>query len=348
MIALSADWHLNNFPQYATVLGDGTNSRLQDIIDAVFDLAEAAKKGGATHLIQLGDVFHTRKSVENTVLDRACLLFEEISKEFEHIYIVAGNHDESISGDGSLSISALASSNVTIIREACCIDVGATTCGMIPYTEDEAELHRALRLCVRGKVDYLFSHLGVLGGKVGPSDFEVPGKFSPEQLHLKRWKHVFLGHFHKHQDVVDGLTYVGSPLQLGVGERNDGDKGFILLDEKKNETEFVINKKSPRFVIIDAAEYKTAGWRKQDYIKVLHSEEQDIEALKRDINADMPIHSELVRNERETQMRIALSDKSDVDMLKEYVKERPPEALSEDFNSLLIDEGMRFLTAARG
>lgn len=314
MITITSDFHCHNHSQYARTLDDGTNSRLQSILDCIDWILAESRDRGADKLIVAGDIFHARKSIEHTVLDRVYSKWRDVEDIFDEVFVVTGNHDMSVSGDGSLSIRGLESQVTTVFSEPFALDIEGVPFGMLPYTEEEGELEDALELFDNARVKYIVGHLGVLGGLVGPSDFEVPGKFSPEALAPTKghdWK-VFLGHFHKHQDVDDRITYIGSPLQLGWGERGE-EKGFIMLNPRDGSTEFVENTESPRFLLLERSDLHLR--REKDYVRVLVPEGEAVPA-----EPDSNVRVEIVREASSARARLDLAGQGDREMLQRYVK----------------------------
>lgn len=79
--------------------------------------------------------------------------------------------------------------------------------------------------------------------------------FPADMLIDKRVDYVALGHIHKHQVIRKEqpvIVYAGSLERVDFGEERE-DKGFILVDLKRNETRFEFHSISPRpFVTVEA------------------------------------------------------------------------------------------------
>lgn len=332
MFAVTADLHFHNHQKFRTVLSDGTNSRLKDGLDCFKWIVTTAVKQKCKLLVVCGDVFHTRKSIENTVIDKVCRVFKEASNKID-IAIVAGNHDYSVIGDGSLSIRALEKEHVYVFDKPTSCSIGGVSCAFVPFMEDNDELKKSVRSL---KADYLFAHGGVVGGKTGPWDFEIPGNIQLDALRSDSFKSVFLGHYHAYQKLAKNVYYTGSPLSMSFDDVGI-DKGFLLVEGKK--VQFVENKHSPRFTVVhDAKDLHTieAG----HFVKVMVNDDDDI---------DIPEHLETsVQIERVKENvykeRLQVADKNDRDILHAYIDANP---LPDILPSFLVEVGMSLLEEAR-
>lgn len=320
-VGVLADIHLHNYKQFSHILEDGTSSRLQHGIDCLRWFADRCAEQTDTIVI-VGDVFHSRSSVPHQVLDKVCSAFTSIEERFKDIYVVMGNHDISVSGDRSNALKAIASRNVHVIDTPDTYTIRGEAVGVIPYTEDVGLVESAFAKFADEDVACVFAHLGMLGGAVGPSDFEVPGTIPFASLSLDSFKRVVLGHFHKHQELSDNVFYVGSPLQLTWGESGE-DKGFVFLDLKTGEYEFEENDISPRFIKISADE-DTPEFNTDDFIRVEASD--DVDSIRADLEEvgvrDFKIDP--VKREVAESPRLQIAGLKEHEMLERYVKEFPP------------------------
>jgi imidazole glycerol phosphate synthase subunit HisF len=75
-------------------------------------------------------------------------------------------------------------------------------------------------------------------------------------LGLIQWDHVFLGHYHGAQKLSSTVEYVGSPLQLSRGER-DQEKHIIEFDVETGAKEYIVNTFSPKHIRISIDKLST-------------------------------------------------------------------------------------------
>lgn len=345
MIAITADIHFHNHQQFKRIDENGMNSRLKDALSCFEWIVDTAAKNHCEALIVAGDVFHSRKNIEHSVLDNVCRMFKW-AESIMPVFVIAGNHDYSITGDEALSIQSLAGANTIIVEEPTIHEVQRISFGMLPYTSSAEKTASELKKLKDCK--YLISHLGIHGAKVGPGDFEMPDEIPPSLLLKYSFKNIFLGHYHGHQTLADGkIVYVGSPLQLTFGEAGET-KGFILLDEKKGKWSFVENKSSPHFIAVDYGK-KKPNIRDNDYVKVITKINQLDDAQEEFKGAQVKF--EVSRERQEFKERLKLYGKNNLDILKEYVKAHPPEYPKnrdkEEFHKSLIEEGLSLLEEAQ-
>lgn len=239
-----SDTHVHAYAG-SRVTADGSNQRLIDIITSM-DLALAYAAETRQSIIHCGDLFHDRKGVRPEVLHWVgdWLLHARALKV--PLFILAGNHDMSINGDGTSSIRGLVSA-ATIIDRECVHRVDGFNIAFLPYTDDP----KHVRQYTAGLTDCagLVAHLGLGDPKHAdaiPADYEVPGAINVADLNPQRFTQVFLGHYHNHQQVIENVWYVGSPLQLSFKEAGQR-KGFMTWTPG-SPPELLENISSPRFI----------------------------------------------------------------------------------------------------
>ena len=343
---LTADLHAANREANATVLKDGTNSRLQHVLDFMRGLGKIANKEKDT-LFVIGDVFHDRRSVPHTVIERVVSLFKQLQGGFRQVIVVQGNHDETDTGDGSTALTAIAPYCMLIRPPGEVVTVDGCAVNLVPYTTDEED---AVKWCHR-KADYLMAHLGILGGKIGPSSYEVPGKVKVKALHLERYRMAFFGHYHKHQHIAENAVYIGSPMQHDWGESGE-EKGHIQLLPKKGAWKLIRNRESPRFVALKVTDVLDDEARPQDFVRLIAEPDQQEAAEDKASTAQSLLGFESISVHvlpaESKGPRLDVAGKSDKDMLKAYVEAHPPgEEVGEMKPKDFIDVGIGILEKAR-
>jgi len=206
---------------------------------------------------RLGDVNDTKQFA---AVD-AFSVFRKVLESFPDItfYIIPGNHDMTIansttiknqdsddiwSSDLRTAIDLLKGPpNVITIEKPTVID----NITFVPYSYigDINDLE---------PTDILMSHFG-LSDAVLSNGKSIKSSFKSKDL--KKWKKVFLGHYHKPQ-MVDNIYYVGNLMPLTRAEF-DENKRYICLDSNNLEIESV----------------NTSGYRK--YYEFIINDEEEIE-----------------------------------------------------------------------
>lgn len=264
MIAIAADIHAANHPAFRK-MKEGMNTRLLATLEALDWMADAAESKGADALLILGDLFHTRPAIDTVVRYHVSAFLQRCTERFREIVLLVGNHDMSEKGDGSNNLSCYHSGSVRVVSSAEVVRISGLNVGLLPYTENTDEVTKAFKKFAR--VDFVGAHIGVLGGKVGPSDFETPGTI-PITSTVAPGIPLFMGHYHKHSVIGPGLMYVGALLQHTFGERNDV-PGFMLIDKGAKGLTWrrMENASSPRFRVVTCAS-DLGSVNPGDYVRV--------------------------------------------------------------------------------
>lgn len=274
MIAVTADIHAANHKPFSTILPDGRNSRLVAIIDAVLWCANDAVERGCKFFCIAGDLFHNRKSIEVSVLSEVSGLVDKLSGMFEQVYVLVGNHDESLSRKEH-SVGAFRRTNVHVIDKPTWHKLGKQRVGFLPWTPTRAAFtKRFTKLLKRMKreadgCDGVITHIGLDKAWAGPVDWEVEGDIEIPDIFKGKQKWVLMGHFHKAQSWEEGkrlIAYVGSPLQHSYAEQDER-KGYWVVPDK-GVPFMVYNDDAPRFVTV-SKKAEAQKVRPQDYVKTV-------------------------------------------------------------------------------
>lgn len=272
-IGVTADLHAHLWTAYATVDDDGNQSRLMRVIEALKWAAFDARDRGASAFLILGDVFHTRRFISVSVADHMCAAMTEIQAAIPTI-VLKGNHDISDTGDERTSIRILDPIVDAVVTEPRVIEIDGWAIGFIPWTDDPDSVKRTVRRFVKDGCVHHCAHLGVQGGKVGPTSFEIEGHIPLNVVvggRKRGW--TLMGHYHKTQTVkraAPTVRYVGSPLQHTWSETGEK-KGYVLATKRK--LKFVPNRFSPRFVEVtpDCVD----DCRDTDYVRIVTKSSQE-------------------------------------------------------------------------
>lgn len=249
MPVLISDTHAHTYVGSKVTEG-GANQRLLDVI-AAMDLALAHAARTRQSLIHCGDLFHDRKGIPDEVLHRVGEWLERCNAASVRVYVLAGNHDMSIHGNGTCSIRGL-SGAATILDKPVMIEVDGIPTGFLPYLDSPEQVRAEVQKLADKGAASLIAHLGLGDPKYAdctPADYEVPGAINVMDLHPSLFEQVFLGHYHNYHEILPNLRYVGSPLQLSFKEAGQR-KGFLSWQSGK-KPRFIENVTSPRYVKIE-------------------------------------------------------------------------------------------------
>jgi len=199
-----------------------------DLVKSILEQSlELAREKHIRYIFLLGDIF-----TERTGQNMFCLnLFLWYVGKFntknvnQELFIIAGNHDKV---DQNIKASYLdiydVHRNVTVINEYDFLTVDGMTFHFIPYFKDKKKIEKILNSFPTNDNDYLLTHLAFNG--VMNNDGELVTEGIPIKW-AKRFKKVFVGHYHNESTVGSNIHYIGSSHAHNFGENNN--KGFTLL-----------------------------------------------------------------------------------------------------------------------
>lgn len=312
---ITSDLHCANWKPFGISLSDGFNSRLQQCLNVLDEIFTYAEQNKATNVFILGDLFHTRGRVETTVYDIVYKTIKSKAEQGFSIYLLVGNHDQATkAGEIHALLPFQEIVNVTIIDTPQLLG----NVYFVPYSEHiDIENFK--------KTDYLLGHFGVSGAVVGSSNYVIGETVTLK--HLKDYKKVFLGHFHKNQ--VLGNTYLpGAPLQHTFGDREDT-KGFYHIDENYNVK--FIETTAPKFKSVDVANTTdVTGFEKDDYVQfVIKSKKVKAFDFSK-VSSNYKTTLDLPKNFEE---RLEIkSEESDVQILENYLQKFREPLLAQGLN----------------
>jgi DNA repair exonuclease SbcCD nuclease subunit len=211
------------------------------VIDFAKWIKQQAEERGITHIIQCGDVFHDRVSVNLTSIECAYQFFN-ILKEFD-MDIITGNHDCFYLENSTVHSLFLFKQwpNVTVHDS-----------GSIKDDVFYAPWGTTLEEFQPAKI--LIGHLELNGYEMSKNKICTKGINAADIV--EKYSLVLSGHFHKPQGRKYGnkiLLYTGSGYQLNWGEAEE-DKYLYVLDHDTLKMEKIKNTVSPRFEYIKSEE----------------------------------------------------------------------------------------------
>src|SRR5436190_564080 len=277
-----SDLHCHNHEQFSHRLASGRNSRLQDCINIVLQAAELVEKENISTVYFLGDTFHARTKVDIDVLTGAVFAFRTLSSKLPSggLVMLVGNHDQ-YSKVGDVYSTDIFREFATVVDKPSIIQREGSV-ALYPYTTDIEGMKGWLQ--AMPKVDLLLFHQGVSEAAVGPYDMHVKTELSIQDIPFDKCRYAIAGDYHKRQFLAGGkFHYVGSPLQLSFGERDES-KCFTIIDEGWNIKE--LRTTAPCFHTFTSVEVakEAIAWKtcdpEKDFLRVISKSKADLEALK--------------------------------------------------------------------
>ena len=193
-------------------------------------------------LVQVGDTFDNRQSINIKVLNYAVDLFERLGQILP-CYVICGNHD--IWAKKSNDISSIDSlkwiPNVQVYKEPKLLKWNKRNILLMPWRRD-AE-HEAETLAEFPQAEIVFCHSEVRGIYLNS---KVKNDHGTETNIYDKYTRVYSGHIHFRQE-KNKLLMVGVPYQLTRSDR-DNPKGFDLVNLEDMQETFFENHISPKFL----------------------------------------------------------------------------------------------------
>jgi len=223
--------------------GNKHNSTIfnQDIEDCInWFIAEAKRRNCETCVI-LGDWHHNRNTINVSTLNYTTRNLSTLSKNFENVYILTGNHDMYYREKRDIHSLVMGKElhNIHVVDEP--LITGDVA--LIPWlVEDE------WKKIVKIKSKYMFGHFEIPGFKMNAM-IEMPDHGGINRTQFKNQDYVFSGHFHKRQSDKN-IHYIGNPFGHNYGDAGDTDRGACFL-QWGGKPEYVNYTDGPRYINVD-------------------------------------------------------------------------------------------------
>ena len=252
---LFTDAHCHTFSQFSKQEGETQNMRLFHALEAIRQVREYCDQNSVKEVWFLGDLFEEREVIRTEVMNG---VFDEIEKlaKGRKLTFLTGNHDFDWKELHS-ALHSLRSLGVTVyennIHLPSPVDVD-TRVAFVPYTNDPEVVRRAVEsLCAfDAKHRILLGHLAVEGAVVGWHEYQPPIGISPSVFKplIEKGGVVRLGHYHKRQEVMPGVEYIGALIPRTFAEAGNV-PGFTVLDFQDGHVkEEFVEVSAPQFVIL--------------------------------------------------------------------------------------------------
>lgn len=331
--AFTADIHLSRYGQDKIEDESNLPERLHSIKNALYEIADYCVANDIRVIVIGGDLLHG-KSVIYAIAQEIMIEYFEKYQDLIIFYVIDGNHD--LSGKGETVVSALRPlgniHNVRWVRFDQTKHLEDDDILFVPYS------YNLPNVIKKNKAKILISHFGLSEGMLN-SGMSIISDLSVKHLRNK-YQLVLLGHYHKPQEIIEpgfSLYYVGSPIQLDWGEKND-EKRFLVVDSDtmdiqsipiqsyRKHIELELTPESFDQVIEIARKAKESG----DHVKVLMKEIVDLTSVKGEFNI-------IDKTEQDITDRGITSSMSMQDKLQKYLEIR----------QIAQDKQVAFITVAQ-
>ena len=234
------------------------------------------EKEGITTILDLGDTFDNRKSMDYNTFNRIEANYFRRLKDYT-VHMILGNHCTYYKNTNDINSPELLLdkyNNITIYSTPKDIELGGKTFLMMPWI-NSGNKEEAVKHINESKSEIMCGHLECDGFEVTPG-MRHEGGFKVSDF--KNFKRVWSGHFHmksKHGNV----QYLGNPYQMFWNDYKDT-RGFHIYDTKTDRLRFIKNPYEIfEKVFYDDAKYdynkSDVSDYKNKFIKIIVEEKRD-------------------------------------------------------------------------
>ena len=194
------------------------------------------EKEGIDTIIDLGDTFDNRKSMDYNTFNRISDNYFSRLKDY-NVHMILGNHCTYYKNTNRINSPELlldSYDNITIYSEPTELELGGRTFLMMPWINQENR-EQAVELIQKGG-DIMVSHIEIEGFEV-MEGMRFEGGFSRKDF--TNFKRVWSGHFH-HRSKKGNIQYLGNPYQM-IWNDYKAVRGFHIFDTETDKLRFVEN-----------------------------------------------------------------------------------------------------------
>lgn len=200
----------------------------QDNLDFIDWFIDKGKTWGADTAILCGDYFDNRHSIHVSTMDYAITGLDRLSKAFDRVYALVGNHDLLYRNKRDVTSMVMTKylPNFIPVHQPMTIGEGKNATTFLPWlVGDEPKSVKNI------KSRYVFGHLELPGFMMN-AKVEMPHSAHEGSITADDFtenEYVFSGHFHFRQ-AKGRVVYIGNPFPFNFADAWDEDRGMMLLE----------------------------------------------------------------------------------------------------------------------
>lgn len=248
------------------------------------------KEYGVYDVIDLGDTFDKRKSIDFNMLSQVKKNYYDVLDDNSiTTHCIVGNHTAYFKNTNRVNTPDLLMkeySTIQVYSEPTVVDIEGVEMLFLPWINDENK-QQTFEL-LKQKHKYCFGHLEINGFSMYAGHVHKDGEFDVNLF--SNIDHVFSGHFH-HRSKKGNVQYLGNPYEITWSDFNDP-RGFHLLNLKTGELKFIQN---PHIIFHKLQYDESAETRKtfnkenlkkykDCYVKVIVKEKKNVSNFEKSIN----------------------------------------------------------------
>lgn len=226
--------------------------RTEDGLQCLQWIYDTAAARNLETVIVAGDFLHHRYSLNTYAYAKACKIVADRKRAGINTIFLLGNHDMFHENQWDVHSLAPLMEWSKVVDSPTTLDIHGIPVDFLPYTPLPSKYIDGFETPSKTLISHLSVAEAILNKKYDVISVEDDTK-EKEVIQadaFKKWKKVWLGHYHYGQKVNRNVEYVGSPMQLTYGEAGQK-KHVAIYDLATLKTEYVDNEISPRFHIVE-------------------------------------------------------------------------------------------------
>lgn len=180
-----------------------------------------AKKEGCETCFFLGDYHHNRASINLVTLNYSLQALELLSKAFDRVLFIPGNHDLYYRDKRDIQSAEWAKHipNIEVVNDF--FQEGDVS--IVPWLVGDE--HKKVK---KINAKYMFGHFELPHFYMNAM-VKMPEHGEIDAEHFGHLDHVFSGHFHKRQ-TSKNITYIGNAFPHNYADASDDNRGMTILE----------------------------------------------------------------------------------------------------------------------
>ena len=192
------------------------------------------EKEGITTVIDMGDTFDIRKSIDFSALQWAKdNYFDRLESMGITLHSIVGNHTayyKNTNDVNTVDLLLREYNNITTYSETTSIMVGGCNILLVPWINKENE-EKSVSLIKKSRASVCMGHLELNGFRATPGHMMEHGM---QWDIFKKFKKTYSGHYHCRSN-QDNIYYLGNPYEMFWNDVDDVNRGFHLFDTETLE-----------------------------------------------------------------------------------------------------------------
>ena len=192
------------------------------------------EKEGITTVIDMGDTFDIRKSIDFSALQWAKdNYFDKLESMGITLHSIVGNHTayyKNTNDVNAVDLLLREYDNVKTYSEVSSIEIGGCNILLVPWINKENE-DKSFRSINMSQASICMGHLELNGFRATPGHMMEHGM---EWSIFKKFNKTYSGHYHCRSN-QENIYYLGNPYEMFWNDVNDENRGFHIFDTETLE-----------------------------------------------------------------------------------------------------------------